>query len=125
MKLKNKLFFAQIIVVLLMFVTMTLMLSQIVYMTSSQNDRDNTMILNEQIMTQIDQYFEELERFTEVVAEDGELKNLIWECMRNPTEQKKAQIRIYLSGLAVKNKMKSYSVRGIYIELHDSKNEHS
>ena len=95
MKLKNKLFFAQIIVVLLMFVTMTLMLSQIVYMTSSQNDRDNTMILNEQIMTQIDQYFEELERFTEVVAEDGELKNLIWECMRNPTEQKKAQIRIY------------------------------
>lgn len=124
MKLKNKLFFAQIIVVLLMFVMMTLMLSQIVYMTSSQNDRDNTMILNEQIMTQIDQYFEELERFTEVVAEDGELKNLIWECMRNPTEQKKAQIRIYLSGLAVKNKMKSYSVRGIYIELHDSKNEY-
>ena len=85
MKLKNKLFLAQIIVVALMFVTMTLALSQIVYMTRSQNDRDNAMILNEQIMTQIDQYFEELERFTAVTADDEELKELIRDYMEMPS----------------------------------------
>lgn len=117
MKLKNKLFLAQIIVVALMFVTMTLALSQIVYMTRSQNDRDNAMILNEQIMTQIDQYFEELERFTAVTADDEELKELIRDYMEMPSAQKQAEVRIYLSGLAIKNRIKSYSVRGIYIEL--------
>ena len=117
MKLKNKLFLAQIIVVVLMFITMTLALSQIVYMTSSQNDRDNAMILNEQIMTQIDQYFEELERFTAVAADDEELKELIRDYMEMPSAQKQAEVRIYLSGLAIKNRIKSYSVRGIYIEL--------
>lgn len=122
MKLKHKLLLSQIAVVIIMFLIITLMLSQIVYTTVSKNDRDNAMILNEQIMTQIDQYFDELERFTSVIADDDQLAVLIGRCIENPTEQNYAKVRLYLSGQVIKNKSKSYAVRGIFIDLGQGEN---
>ncbi len=117
MKLKNKLLISQIIVFLVMFITLTTFLSHIVYMTVSRNDRENAMNLNEQIMTRIDQYFEELERFTSVVISDEKLKDLIQDYIMDSSEANAARIRIYLSGIGIRDRIQSYAVLGIYVNI--------
>ncbi|PXV95664.1 histidine kinase/DNA gyrase B/HSP90-like ATPase [Lachnotalea glycerini] len=123
MKLKNKLLISQIIVFLTMFITLNTVLSKIVYMTVSKTDCENAMTLNEQIMTRIDQYFEELERFTLVVANDEMLNVLIETYNKEPTNANESKIRLYLSGLGIRDKIQSYAVLGIYVNVQNSKKE--
>ncbi|MFA9464585.1 MAG: sensor histidine kinase [Velocimicrobium sp.] len=117
MKLKNKLLISQIIVFLTMYITLAALLSNIVYLTVSKNDCESAMNLNEQIMTRIDQYFEELERFTTVVANDEGLSGLIEQYMDQPTSANAAKIRLYLSSLEIKDNIQSYGVLGIYVNI--------
>lgn len=116
MKLKNKLLFAQIVVFLIMFVILTSVLSEIVYRTVSENDCENAMILNEQIMTRMDQVFEELVRFSNVVASDDGLDERIENYIEDPGEANAAKVRLYLSQAGIKDKIQSYGVLGIYVE---------
>ena len=55
-----------------------------------------TMILNEQIMSQLDQNFEELVRFTKIVAEEPELIQKIDQYMSEPNEANNAKISLFL-----------------------------
>ncbi|OYO42995.1 hypothetical protein CG709_20750, partial [Lachnotalea glycerini] len=106
-----------------MFITLNTVLSKIVYMTVSKTDCENAMTLNEQIMTRIDQYFEELERFTLVVANDEMLNVLIETYNKEPTNANESKIRLYLSGLGIRDKIQSYAVLGIYANVQNSKKE--
>lgn len=116
MKLKNKLLIAQIIVFLIMFVILTSVLSEIVFRTVSENDCENAMILNEQIMTRMDQSFEELVRFATVVASDEGLDEGIQKYIENPLESNAAKVRLYLSRTGIRDKIQSYGVLGIFVE---------
>ena len=73
MKLRNKLVIAQLCVFLVIMGILLTALPELVYRNISVKDREDTMILNEQIMSQLDQNFEELVRFTKIVAEEPEL----------------------------------------------------
>lgn len=75
------------------------------------------MILNEQIMSQLDQNFEELVRFTKIVAEEPELIQKIDQYMSEPNEANNAKISLFLSQLGVKNKIQSYGIIGIYLDV--------
>lgn len=87
-------------------------ITELVYRNISVKDREDTMILNEQIMSQLDQNFEELVRFTKIVAEEPELIQKIDQYMSEPNEANNAKISLFLSQLGVKNKIQSYGIIG-------------
>lgn len=120
MKLQNKLMISQALVFVLLFIVFTMMLSHIVYRSVSKSDCEKAMNLNEQIMMGIDQHFEELERFTNVVAEDEALNQFIESYMEEPSEAMAAKIRLYLSNLRIRNKVQSYGVIGILVNIGQS-----
>ncbi len=119
MKLKRKLMISQILVFFSMFIILSTVLSDMVYVTVSISDREKVMNLNEQIMTRIDQSFEELRRFTSVVTNDEQLGNLIGAYIEEPNKSNGAKIRLYLSSIGIKDGIKSYAVLGIYIHVDD------
>ncbi|MFT3985098.1 MAG: histidine kinase [Lachnospiraceae bacterium] len=125
MKLKNKLLISQILVFFIIFAVFTTVLSNIIYTSVSKTDLENVMNLNEQIMTHIDQYFEELQRFSLVVRDDEGLKELIGSYHKNPTRANQAKISLYLSGIGLRDHVRSYEMLGIYIESKDPKGERS
>ena len=88
MKLRNKLVIAQLCVFLVIIGILLTALPELVYRNISVKDREDTMILNEQIMSQLDQNFEELVRFTKIVAEEPELIQKIDQYMSEPNEAK-------------------------------------
>lgn len=123
MKLRTKLVISQILVFLIIFVILNLLISHMVYLAVSRTDRENAMNLNEQIMTRMDQEFAELKRFTDVVAYDEELKELIGEYLEHPCESKGAKIRLYLSSVGIHDQIRSYAVLGICIYLEEGERE--
>lgn len=90
MKLRNKLVIAQLCVFLVIMGILLTALPELVYRNISVKDREDTMILNEQIMSQLDQNFEELVRFTKIVAEEPELIQKIDQYMSEPNEANNA-----------------------------------
>mgnify|MGYP000972874955 CR=1 FL=1 len=116
MKLRNKLVIAQLCVFLVIMGILLMALPELVYRNISVKDREDTMILNEQIMSQLDQNFEELVRFTKIVAEEPELIQKIDQYMSEPNEANNAKISLFLSRLGVKNKIQSYGIIGIYLD---------
>lgn len=123
MKLRTKLVISQILVFLIIFIILNLLISHIVYLAVSRTDRDNAMNLNDQIMTRMEQEFAELKRFTDVVAYDEELKELIGDYMDHPSESYGAKIRLYLSSIGIDDQIRSYSVLGICIHLEEGETE--
>ena len=117
MKLRNKLVIAQLCVFLVIMGILLMALPELVYRNISEKDREDTMILNEQIMSQLDQNFEELVRFTKIVAEEPELIQKIDQYMSEPNEANNAKISLFLSQLGVKNKIQSYGIIGIYLDV--------
>ena len=117
MKLRNKLVIAQLCVFLVIMGILLPALPELVYRNISVKDREDTMILNEQIMSQLDQNFEELVRFTKIVAEEPELIQKIDQYMSEPNEANNAKISLFLSQLGVKNKIQSYGIIGIYLDV--------
>ena len=117
MKLRNKLVIAQLCVFLVIMGILLTALPELVYRNISVKDREDTMILNEQIMSQLDQNFEELVRFTKIVAEEPELIQKIDQYMSEPNEANNAKISLFLSQLGVKNKIQSYGIIGIYLDV--------
>ena len=77
MRLRSKLLISQIFVFLTMFLLLTILVFNVVYITAINTDCKNVMNLNRQIMTGMEQYFEELERFTSVVKNNDEFKQLL------------------------------------------------
>ncbi len=125
MKLKHKLMISQILVFFSMFIILTTVLSDMVYMTVSKSDCEKVMNLNEQIMTRIDQSFEELQRFTSVVTNDEQLGNLINAYIEEPNKSNSAKIRLYLSSIGIKDQIKAYAVLGIYVDVNDGKDSYN
>lgn len=117
MKLRNKLVIAQLCVFLVIMGILLMALPELVYRNISVKDREDTMILNEQIMSQLDQNFDELVRFTKIVAEEPELIQKIDQYMSEPNEANNAKISLFLSQLGVKNKIQSYGIIGIYLDV--------
>ena len=117
MKLRNKLVIAQLCVFLVIMGILLTALPELVYRNISVKDREDTMILNEQIMSQLDQNFDELVRFTKIVAEEPELIQKIDQYMSEPNEANNAKISLFLSQLGVKNKIQSYGIIGIYLDV--------
>lgn len=116
---------SQILVFFSMFIILTTVLSDIVYLTVSKSDCEKVMNLNEQIMTRIDQSFEELQRFTSVVTNDEQLGNLINTYISDPNKANGAKIRLYLSSIGIKDEIKSYAVLGIYVDVNDGKDSYN
>lgn len=117
MKLKNKLLISQVLVFLVMFITLTILLPHIVYLSASEKELDNAMNFNEQIMMRMERCFDEVERFATVVAEDNELNELIGVYMDEPVEKNAAKIRLYLSGMGLKDGLAPNQVLGIYLNV--------
>lgn len=118
MRLRSKLLISQIFVFLTMFLLLTILVFNVVYITAINTDCKNVMNLNRQIMTGMEQYFEELERFTSVVKNNDEFKQLLKVYFDEPGKEIQAKIRLYLSGLQIKNEVKSYRVLGIHVQGH-------
>jgi len=124
MKLKNKLLISQIVVFLIMFTIFTVMLPNIIYISSGREEIESAMILNEQIMMRMERCFDELERFTAVVADDNDLNKLLRQYLSEPTEQNAAKIRLYLSGMGRNDRVPSYRVLGIYLNISHGEEEY-
>lgn len=99
MKLRNKLVIAQLCVFLVIMGILLMALPELVYRNISVKDREDTMILNEQIMSQLDQNFDELVRFTKIVAEEPELIQKIDQYMSEPNEANNAKISLFYPSL--------------------------
>ena len=75
------------------------------------------MILNEQIMSQLDQNFEELVRFTKIVAEEPELIQKIDQYMSEPNEANNAKISLFIPAWCKKIKFSHMESSGIYLDV--------
>lgn len=122
MKLKTKLQLSQILVFIVIFLTLTILLPNIIYLSAGKEETETAMSFNEQIMMRVDNCFEELDRFASVVTEDEELNILIHAYLENPTQKNVAKIRLYLSELGIRDKIPSYQVLGIYVNINDGGN---
>lgn len=123
MKLRDKLLLSQLIVFAVMFLTLTSLLPNIIYMSASKAETVTAMDFNQQIMMRIDNYFEAIDRFASVVTKDEELNLLIKTYQTDPSQKNQAKIQLYLSGLEIKDEMSPYQVLGIYINI-DNKDRH-
>lgn len=117
MKLRDKLLLSQLIVFAVMFLTLTSMLPNIIYMSASKSETETAMNFNEQIMMRIDNYFEAMDRFASVVTKDEGLNLLLKSYQDDSSEKNLAKIQLYLSGLEIKDGMSPYQVLGIYINI--------
>lgn len=118
MKLKTKLQLSQILVFLVIFLTLTTILPNIIYLSTSKKETKMAMSFNEQIMMRVDNYFEELERFASVVTNDDELNSLFHSYINSPSNKNEAKIRLYLSELGIRDKLPSYQILGIYVDIN-------
>lgn len=120
MKLRNKLLLSQAFVFAMMFLTLIIMLPNIIYLSSRDSETEMGMNFNNQIMMRIDNCFEELKRFSSVVSKDEELNRLLNNYIHEPSLKNKAKIRLYLSELSIREQVPSYQVLGIYIDIESN-----
>ena len=119
MKLKTKLQLSQIVVFVVIFIAATFLLPNIIYLSERESETKFAMNFNEQIMMRVDNSFEEIKRFASIVAEDEKLSELISAFLDKPSRQNEAKISLYLSDLRIRDKVPSYQVLGIYINIEN------
>lgn len=123
MKLKTKIFIAYFVVLIFISVILSILLPNIVYNSTREKDRDTAMNLNEQLVTRVDTYFRNLEKFAAVIESDQTLYDMIDTYLQSGALADYAKIELYLSNLDWKNQMDSYQVLGIYMKVGKTEEE--
>ena len=120
MKLAKKLIVTQIVVsFIIILVGCTMIPYIIVYFFGNQN-RQQVTNLSSQIMQNVDQRFEELQRFSKVVECDQKLGDYLNDYFDHLSNADRARISLHLSNVVREDGLSSYQIYGIYLKLGDS-----
>lgn len=121
LSLSQKLVLTQTLVFLVVYVVVLSVVPNVVYSLSSRPEAATAMHFNEQVSMRVSQCFDELERFSGVVAADDELNALLKEYIAAPNDSNMANLRLFLSNTRHEDGVSSYRVLGMYLEV---KGEH-
>src|SRR5690554_1180978 len=119
MKLNKKLRVSQILVFLIIFIIFIILLPNIIFSATRNQEKETLMNFNEQIMMRVDKSFGELERFRKFVSDDEKLNRLLDVYLEQPTRENEAMIQLYLSELNIIDKVPSHKVLGIYVDINN------
>lgn len=118
LSLSQKLLLTQILAFIIVYAVVLSVVPSVVYSISSRPEVETAMHFNEQVGMRISQCFNELRRFSGVVASDEELNRLLKEYMELPNDANMANIRLFLSNTGHKDGVSSYRVLGMYLEIY-------
>lgn len=119
MKLNKKLRVSQILVFLTIFIIFIILLPNIIFIATRNQEKETLMNFNEQITMRVDKSFGELERFIKFVSDDEKLNRLLDVYLEQPTRENEAMIQLYLSELNIIDKVPSHKVLGIYVDINN------
>lgn len=118
LSLSQKLLLTQILAFIIVYAAVMSVVPSVVYSISSRPEAETAMHFNEQVGMRISQCFNELKRFSGVVASDDELNRLLKEYITSPNDANMANLRLFLSNTGHKDGVSSYRVLGIYLEIY-------
>lgn len=118
LSLSQKLLLTQILAFIIVYAVVMSVVPSVVYSISSRPEVETAMHFNEQVGMRISQCFNELKRFSGVVASDDELNRLLKEYITSPNDANMANLRLFLSNTGHKDGVSSYRVLGIYLEIY-------
>lgn len=116
----SKIVLTELLVLVLVYCIVASLTPYVVYSLVDKAEAQDAMSFNKQVATSMEQRFEELRRFSGVVAEDEGLNQLLKECISSNSESDEARLRLYLSNLIQKDGVSTYRVLGMYLELDDA-----
>ena len=118
-KLSTKILIATMISFVLVYLAVITVTPYFVYHLVRESEAKEALAFNEQVGMRIEQRFDELTRFSSVVAMDETLNREIADCMKSPSPGAEAALRLRISGMIQKDGVSSYHVLGIYIETEN------
>ncbi len=117
MKLKKKIMLTQLFIALFMVIIVVVVLPEVVYYTNWEMKLQDTMSLNQQMMSRLEIKFKDIERLSSIIGKDTQLRTLINRAKNEESLSTYAYIKNYLSNIGRMNNMDSYQVLGVYIKL--------
>lgn len=117
MKLKRKIMLTQLLIALFMIIVVVFVLPDVIYYTNWKTKLQDTMSLNQQMMSRLEIKFKDLERLSSIITKDTDLRALINKAKSDASASNIAYIKNYLSNIGRRNNMDSYQVLGVYIKL--------
>lgn len=118
----KKIVLTEVLVLILVYVIVVSMTPMVVYSLVSKPEAKDAMSFNKQVAMSMEQRFEELRRFSSVVAGDDGLSTLLGKCMEEDSAANEAKLRMYLSNIIQKDGVSTYRVLGMYLEVDNSQN---
>lgn len=119
MRLAKKLIFLQVIVSIIIMVIGSVALQFVMVAFFSDQDRLQISNLSNQIMLNVDQKFEELKRFSNVIINDQTLYDYVGDYIEESSVSNQARISLYLSNAIQRDGLSSYQVHGILMTVGD------
>lgn len=116
----KKIVLTELIILVVVYSIVASVTPYVVYSLVDKAEAQDAMSFNKQVATSMEQRFEELRRFSGVVAEDEGLNQLLKECTSSNSGSDEAKLRLYLSSLIQKDGVSTYRVLGMYLELDDT-----
>lgn len=117
MKLKRKIMLTQLLIALFMIIVVVFVLPDVIYYTNWKTKLQDTMSLNQQMMSRLEIKFKDLERLSSIITKDTDLRALINRAKSDASASNIAYIKNYLSNIGRRNNMDSYQVLWVYIKL--------
>ena len=121
MKIFKRVLISELAIAIGLIVIMFCTLPRIVYVSGRSAATSESMDMNEQLITRLDTYFKDLEKFGSSVEYDYELNNLLYRDLQRHSIRTEARIKNYLSNLGRYNKMDPYEVFGIVFEMDNGR----
>lgn len=118
-KLSTKILIVTAIAFIVVYLAVITVTPYLVYNLVSGSEAKKAMAFNEQVGMRIEQRFDELARFSSVVAMDEDLREQIESYAASPSQAAEAALRLKISGMIQKDGVSSYHVLGIYIETEN------
>lgn len=116
-RLSTKLLVASVMALIVVYAVVLTLTPRIVYSLTSKGEAATAMSFNEQVAMRMEQRFNELERFSSVVAADEELNVLLQDAMENHSKSYMANLHLYLSNIIQQDGVSSYHVLGMYLDI--------
>lgn len=113
----KKIILTELAVLILVYIIVASITPMVVYSLVSKPEARDAMSFNKQVAMSMEQRFEELRRFSTVVAGDDGLNSLLNECIQNDSSANEAKLRMYLSNIIQKDGVSTYRVLGMYLEV--------
>ena len=117
MSLIKKIILAELAVLILVYIIVASITPMVVYSLVSKPEAQDAMSFNKQVAMSMEQRFEELKRFSSVVAEDDGLNELLRIGISDKSSSNDAKLRMYLSNIIQKDGVSTYHVLGMYLEV--------